>query len=224
MNIHQKLLEVKKQVPYLQKNKKSFQYSYTTPSQVFAVINPILNELGLLLITNVTGSRSQRIEIETSKGIKKEWLYDLDFIFTWVDVDTQEKIDVPFKASGCNGEEKGLGSALTYAERYFILKQFNIPTDDDDPDSFQAKHMSEDDKKAAKEDQERTIQQLQTAEAEKRQRDINSHIAKLANCNNVEELKTLKSILPPWVLKEKQFNNAATERFLKVKEKDLQPA
>lgn len=32
---------------------------------------------------------------------------------------------------------EGIGKALTYAEKYFLLKQFNIPTDNDDPDSFQ---------------------------------------------------------------------------------------
>lgn len=149
MNIYKKLLEVKKKIPYLKKDKKGFNYSYVTPTQVFATINPILNEAGLLLITAVIGSRSQRIEIETSKGIKKEWLYDLDILFTWVDCETAEKLEIPFKASGCNGEEKGFGSALTYAERYFILKQFNIPTDDDDPDAFQNKYMSIDDKKNA---------------------------------------------------------------------------
>ena len=35
--------------------------------------------------------------------------------------------------------EKGVGKALTYAEKYFMLKFFNIPTDKDDPDSFQKK-------------------------------------------------------------------------------------
>ena len=139
MNIYQKLLQAKKKVPYLQKNKKNFQYTYVSPSNVFATINPILNDLGLILITSVVNSKSQRIEIETKNGIKKEWLYDLDILFSWVDTETGEKLDIPFKASGCNGEEKGLGSALTYAERYFVLKQFNIPTDDDDPDAFDKK-------------------------------------------------------------------------------------
>ena len=30
--------------------------------------------------------------------------------------------------------EKGVGKALTYAEKYFLLKFFNIPTDEADPD------------------------------------------------------------------------------------------
>jgi len=35
--------------------------------------------------------------------------------------------------------EKGPGKALTYAEKYFLLKFFNIATSADDPDTFQKK-------------------------------------------------------------------------------------
>jgi len=40
-----------------------------------------------------------------------------------------------FGANGLNEFEKGLGSALTYAERYFLLKFFHINTDEDDIDN-----------------------------------------------------------------------------------------
>ena len=40
-----------------------------------------------------------------------------------------------YKRQGMNGFEKGLGSALTYAERYFLLKYFHIATDEDDIDN-----------------------------------------------------------------------------------------
>ena len=35
-----------------------------------------------------------------------------------------------------------MGKALTYGEKYFLLKFFNIATDKDDPDSFQRKQES----------------------------------------------------------------------------------
>lgn len=34
-----------------------------------------------------------------------------------------------------NNWDKSLGSAITYAERYFLLKQFHIATDKDDVDA-----------------------------------------------------------------------------------------
>ena len=55
--------------------------------------------------------------------------------FTWIDCDTGERDENLFGANGQNDWEKGLGSALTYAERYFLLKFFHISTDEDDIDN-----------------------------------------------------------------------------------------
>ena len=41
-----------------------------------------------------------------------------------------------FAANGMNAFDKGLGSALTYAERYFLLKTLHIATDEDDVDAL----------------------------------------------------------------------------------------
>ena len=54
--------------------------------------------------------------------------------FTWIDIETGEKDENLFGANGQNGFDKGVGSALTYAERYFLLKYFHIATDEDDID------------------------------------------------------------------------------------------
>ena len=53
----------------------------------------------------------------------------------FVYVETGEKDENLFGANGQNDWEKGLGSALTYAERYFLLKFFHIATDEDDIDN-----------------------------------------------------------------------------------------
>lgn len=147
-SVYKKLLTIKKEVPYLQKDKKGFNYTYVTPTAVCATINPLLIREGLVLITNVTDSKSYEIHSPTKNDPNnKEWKFDLEFIFTWVDVETGDRVDIAWKASGVNGNDKGLGSALTYAERYFLLKQFNIPNDNDDPDSFQDKHLTDEQRK-----------------------------------------------------------------------------
>ncbi|MNP04955.1 ERF superfamily protein [compost metagenome] len=57
-------------------------------------------------------------------------------------------IECPWYSQGVDiAGEKGVGKALTYGEKYFILKFFNIPTDKDDPDTFQKKY----EQKASKE-------------------------------------------------------------------------
>jgi hypothetical protein len=55
--------------------------------------------------------------------------------FTWIDCESGESDINLFGANGQNDWEKGLGSALTYAERYFLLKYFHISTDEDDIDN-----------------------------------------------------------------------------------------
>jgi len=60
---------------------------------------------------------------------------------TWVNIDLPEEVvKVNWYAQGVDlAGEKGVGKALTYGEKYFMLKFFNIPTDKDDPDAFQDK-------------------------------------------------------------------------------------
>ena len=149
MNISQKLIEVRKSVPYLQKESKSFQYAYVGSSQVLGALKLKMDELQLLLIPRVTGhkvteSTVEQFEKDTNNVTKRTTTYftELDMTMTWVNAENpEETIDCPWYGQGVDtAGEKGPGKALTYAEKYFMLKFFNIPTDKDDPDSFQKKH------------------------------------------------------------------------------------
>jgi len=233
MSIYKKLLAVKKAVPYLQKDKpkgNGLQYSYVTPGAVLSAVNPLLNEHGLFLKTEVVRCTTTRIFAKKkyidvyNMGQKEsvmidvhETLFDLDLKFTFVDTDSDDQAEFLFSASGVNGDEKGLGSALTYAERYFLLKTFNIPTDDDDPDAFQTKHMSEEDKKAANDTKLKESNAKAAAEIEKRTAEINDAVKKLANCETVDELKMFKDTLPEYIVKSKAFTTPATARYNEIK-------
>lgn len=136
MNIFQKLLEIQKQVNGLGKDKASFNYKYVTGSKVLEHIKPIMNEYGLILKQEVLSIDNDRIDYLSSKGASKtEVLSKVMMKFTWVDSETGERDENMFGANGFNEFEKGLGSALTYAERYFLLKYFHISTDEDDIDN-----------------------------------------------------------------------------------------
>ena len=76
-------------------------------------------------------------------------LYKVWQRFTWIDTEDGEKDENEFYAAGQNDWEKGLGSALTYAERYFLLKYFHIATDEDDIDNSERKAEEEKKEKAA---------------------------------------------------------------------------
>ena len=143
MSIYKKLLEVQKQVVGLGKDKStgsgSYGYKYVTGDKVLEHIKPILNQQGLILKQEIVAVERERIDYKTKNGEKSEMLYNVTQKFTWICTETGEKDENMFFSSGMNDWEKGLGSALTYAERYFLLKYFHIATDEDDIDNSDRK-------------------------------------------------------------------------------------
>lgn len=140
-NIYQKLLVIQKSIGGLAKDKNTKSqynpngYAYVTGSKVLENIKPLMNELGLILKQEVVSAENTRQDYTTKNGTKSEVLTKVMMKFTWVDCDTGEKDENMFGANGQNDWEKGFGSALTYAERYFLLKYFHIATDEDDIDN-----------------------------------------------------------------------------------------
>lgn len=140
MNIYEKLIEVRKAVPYLQKEAKGHQYNYVSSSQVLSAVRRRMDEVGLMLIPTITNTK---VTAEND-GKRTTYFTELWIDFTWVNA---EKPDETVKSSWYGqgidiAGERGVGKALTYAEKYYLLKTFNIATDTDDPDSFQDKQES----------------------------------------------------------------------------------
>ena len=139
MSIYKKLHERQKHVRGLGKDSKSFGYQYTSGTKVLSYVRPKMDELGLILKQEIISIENDRMDYSTKNGNKSEILTKVLMKFTWIDVETNE-VDVNlFGANGQNDWEKGLGSALTYAERYFLLKYFHISTDEDDIDNINRK-------------------------------------------------------------------------------------
>ena len=136
MNLYQKLVEVRKNIQYLKKDKRAYNYTYVSGTQVLSAIREKMDELGLLLVPSIVDSRYA--DLLDDKG-KQDRLVCLKMFFSWINADDpKEKLEIPWQAMGQNSREKGIGCALTYAERYFLLKFFSVPTDDLDPDAYQA--------------------------------------------------------------------------------------
>lgn len=133
--IYMKLLSIQTEVDSFVKNKKAFNYNYVDGNQVLDAIRPLMVLNKLLLKQEVTKCENTIIDYKTTKAEKREVLSSVSQRFTWVDCETGETDVNEFHANGMNDFDKGLGSALTYAERYFLLKYFHIPTDKDDPDA-----------------------------------------------------------------------------------------
>lgn len=136
MNLYQKLVEIQKSVRSLAKDKAANSYQYVSGSKVLDAVRERMDSLGVLLVQQVDSIENTRIDYLVKNGSKSELLSKVMMTFTWIDAESGEKLAVPFGANGMNNWDKGLGSALTYAERYFLLKFFHIATDEDDVDAL----------------------------------------------------------------------------------------
>ena len=140
MNIYQKLHEIQKSITALKKNAKGHGYEYLNGDKLLEHIKPKMNELGLILKQEVLSIENDRMDYKTGVGTnyekpKSEILSKVMMRFTWIDIETGDKDENLFGANGQNDWDKGVGSALTYGERYFLLKYFHIATDEDDVDN-----------------------------------------------------------------------------------------
>ena len=135
-NVYQRLLAVQKAVgSYLRKDQTGHQFQYVGSSQVLGVIREAMDDYGLILEVSVTG---HNLVTKWSVPDSKEHLTELDIEFAWVNVDDpQDRVIWHGYGQGLDTGEKGVGKALTYAEKYGLLKFFHIATDKDDPDAFQ---------------------------------------------------------------------------------------
>lgn len=142
MNLYQKLIQIRKDVVEFTKDKDSYKYKYVSGSQAIRKIREKMDELGILLIPNMGETESHTYDYKTydKNGNAKD---NTDFIvtgsmsYTWINAENPEEVlTVPWKIFGEQDDiSKAFGSALTYSERYFILKFFQAPTDSEDPDS-----------------------------------------------------------------------------------------
>lgn len=136
MNLYQKLVDIQKAVRSLKKDASASSYQYVSGSKVLDAVRERMDNLGVLLVQQVDEIENTRIDYQVKSGSKSELLSKVMMTFTWIDAESGEKLPVKFGANGMNNWDKGLGSALTYAERYFLLKFFHIATDEDDVDAL----------------------------------------------------------------------------------------
>ena len=140
LNLYQKIADVKANIDGFTKDTKGYNYSYVSGSQVLHRIRNKMIEHNLLLVPY---TENEEITQTTNAKNKTEHIVKLKLTYKWINADNpQEVLEVPFFAVGQQDDvSKAHGTALTYAERYFLMKFFNIPTDEDDADAKQKQEM-----------------------------------------------------------------------------------
>ena len=137
LNLYQKIVEVRKVADGFKKDSKSYDYEYVSGNQILSKIKDKMNELHLLLIPSTRVGEHCTFDYTTAKGKEKtDFVVKGEMIYTWINGENpEERLDVTWAYYGQQDDiSKAYGSALTYSERYFLLKCLGLPTDEDDPD------------------------------------------------------------------------------------------
>lgn len=130
MSIDRKMLELQKSVRALDKDSenKHFNYRFVSGSKLLGVVRPKMDELGLTLTQTIIPDSIEK----TGNSIF------MLLSFVWHDAYTGQTREDLWPAYGTNNSlDKAIGCAMTYAERYYIMKQLHIATDEDDVDGME---------------------------------------------------------------------------------------
>lgn len=145
LNLFQKIADVKANIDGFTKDTKGYNYSYVSGSQVLHRIRNKMIEHNLLLVPKTSEENYKQINVtrfnkKAGREITtSEFIVEMKLTYVWINADKpEEQFEVTFYAVGQQDDvSKAHGTALTYAERYFLMKFFNIPTDEDDADAKQ---------------------------------------------------------------------------------------
>ena len=143
LNLFQKIADVKANIDGFTKDAKSYNYSYVSGSQVLHRIRNKMIENNLLLVPKTSEENYKQIDVtrfnkKAGREITtSEFIVEMKLTYVWINADKpEEQFEVTFYAVGQQDDvSKAHGTALTYAERYLLMKFFNIPTDEDDADA-----------------------------------------------------------------------------------------
>ncbi|WP_210126606.1 ERF family protein [Staphylococcus sp. GDY8P83P] len=140
LNLYQKIADVKANIDGFTKDSKGYNYSYVSGSQILHRIRSKMVEHNLLLVPSTSNEHWTTHSYKNKKGYEVvDFVVEMDLNYKWINADKpEEQLDISYHAFGQQSDiSQAHGTALTYAERYFLMKFFNIPTDEDDADAKQ---------------------------------------------------------------------------------------
>ena len=148
-NIHQKIQIVREAVPVLQDDKTGHGYTYVSEESILSRIKGVMQKLNISVVPSVVPG-TWRFEPYTYvkkkldkagnqvEEVVREFLFTAEMVYTWINNDDPNDTYPVVWPAGDNHSSmaQSMGSALTYSNRYFLLKFFNVATSADDPDAL----------------------------------------------------------------------------------------
>ncbi len=158
-NLDAKLQMIKSKICIMKKNAKGFNYNYVDEESILLLLNELLLALNVRLIPSIV-PRTLNVDSIQYKSYKDKSEKDItdalisaDMIFKFKDIDSGEIEEVTWSLAGQQSDaSQALGSGLTYANRYFLLKYFNVATSKDDPDKIRSEQKKKEEEEKKKEE------------------------------------------------------------------------
>jgi hypothetical protein len=143
LNLKQKLVAIRKSIGVLQKTENGNQGAkYVDPGVILLKMRDSMDKLNVLLTVEVKSYKNSQVIAPTSKNPNNmDYLSEIELYYTWYNADTDESLGCPWHSVGSHMQDPSMafGGGLTFAERYFLLKFFQVPTSKDDPEHLTAK-------------------------------------------------------------------------------------
>lgn len=129
-NVHQRLLDVMKEVTYVQKDRTIGNYKVVTHDAVTAKVRPSLVKHGVLYYP-----QNLRSEQDGNRTVVH---MDIHFVNA---NDPQDRVAVPTFGYGIDAQDKGPGKSVSYAVKMALLKALGLETGEDADDGTNVEHV-----------------------------------------------------------------------------------
>lgn len=149
LNLHQKILKIADMAGVLQKSKSGYSYKYVPEEDIQAKVTAGLQKYGVMLYDSIVPGTLKVEPITYEKYDAKnkvnkpvnEVIVSADMTYTWVNTDNpDEKIETTWAFVGqMEDAAQAMGAGLTYANRYYLMKQLQLATTESDPDNYRSK-------------------------------------------------------------------------------------
>lgn len=147
MNIYEKLLNISNEIGSVNKNLEvgfgQAKYKAVGEADVLKAVKELEKKYGIYSYPcKRTIIDSSVIETINSKGEPKKNLYErIETIYRFVNVEKpDEYIEITTYGDGIDPSDKSVGKAMTYADKYALLKAYKIVTGDD-PDQHASEEL-----------------------------------------------------------------------------------
>lgn len=155
MNIYEKMLEATNRINKVAKNLKvgvgQNQYKAVGEADVLEAVKPVEIELGIysfpfnrkIIDTNIFTTTS---EYQGKTTEKNSLFMRVETVYRFINTENSEEfVDITTYGDGVDPQDKAPGKAMTYSDKYALLKAYKIETGDD-PDQKASENMRKADK------------------------------------------------------------------------------